>query len=531
MTAADLLTVKNGIPIIMGANIGTSVTNTIVSMGSLGDRINLQRAFSGATVHDMFNFLTVITLLPIEAIIGAMQGEGGPLYWLTYAITEDVRDGEGGEELFDSPIKAITKPFVKQILAANKYVIYALVLGRPEEGVPTGGHCGQCQELEGQQNFAGTEECSAITTTTEPDERRLAEASSDEGDDYTRSLLSKRQLQSDNGYDCSKFTCVSKSMAKYFKKTAEDEFDEIVKCDSFFPDEPCGSQICMLEGASFYDEYMDNGRIIKGGFLKGAGDTAGGTLGLVISLLFLCLGLLGLTTCLKKIFMGQAKKVIAYSTKLNDYLAVCIGVGITIVVQSSSVTTSALTPLCAIGALPLRKMLPMTLGANIGTTCTALIASMVDMKPKAIQIALCHLFFNIIGILIWFPVPYMRQIPLTAAKTLGLYASYYRFVPVLYIFVAFVLMPGVFLGLSASYDAHVVLGLLLTLVILAALGAFVFWWNRGINGQQPGHLKVLDEEQRRKGDDDLMVATAEVLGLTKEEAIANEKEPLSWFGF
>merc|ERR1711972_837099 len=118
----------------------------------------------------------------------------------------------------------------------------------------------------------------------------------------------------------------------------------------------------------------------------------------------------------------MGKTIIHYSTKLNDYLAMAIGVALTVVVQSSSVVTSALTPLCGLGVLPLDKMLPMTLGANIGTTCTALIASLVSLKFGAVQIALCHLLFNITGILIWFPVPFMRQIPIAGARLLGLYA-------------------------------------------------------------------------------------------------------------
>ena len=73
--------------------------------------------------------------------------------------------------------------------------------------------------------------------------------------------------------------------------------------------------------------------------------------------------------------MGQAKKVIMKGTKMNDYLAILVGLGITIIVQSSSVTTSALTPLVGIGVLPVYKMLPMTLGANIGTTFTSISCS------------------------------------------------------------------------------------------------------------------------------------------------------------
>jgi sodium-dependent phosphate cotransporter len=61
-----VLDVPKAIPIIMGANIGTSITNTIVSLTQAGDRDQFRRAFAGATVHDMFNWLTVITLLIVE---------------------------------------------------------------------------------------------------------------------------------------------------------------------------------------------------------------------------------------------------------------------------------------------------------------------------------------------------------------------------------------------------------------------------------------------------------------------------------
>lgn len=65
-----MLKVTTAIPIIMGANIGTSVTNTIVSIGQSGDRNQYRRAFGGATVHDMFNWLCVIVLLPVELASG-----------------------------------------------------------------------------------------------------------------------------------------------------------------------------------------------------------------------------------------------------------------------------------------------------------------------------------------------------------------------------------------------------------------------------------------------------------------------------
>ena len=63
-----VLTVRVAIPIVMGANIGTSVTNTIVSLTQMGDRNEFRRAFAAATVHDMFNWLSVIVLFPLEII-------------------------------------------------------------------------------------------------------------------------------------------------------------------------------------------------------------------------------------------------------------------------------------------------------------------------------------------------------------------------------------------------------------------------------------------------------------------------------
>merc|ERR1712072_950773 len=96
----------------------------------------------------------------------------------------------------------------------------------------------------------------------------------------------------------------------------------------------------------------------------------------------------------------------------GGYVSMIVGMGATISVQSSSITTSTLTPLVGVGVITLKQMLPLTLGANIGTTCTGLLAAMVSGKRNALQIALCHLFFNIFGILVWYPVPKVRELPL-----------------------------------------------------------------------------------------------------------------------
>jgi len=509
------LSVKNGIPIIMGANIGTSVTNTIVSMGQSGDRIMLERAFAGATVHDMFNMLTVLVLLPTEVIIGAIQGEGGPLYWITKAITEGLMGGDKGSELFVSPITVITGDLVEGILKANKYVIYALSLAEPVEGTPS---------------KVNETLCKPLANST----RRLEEAAAgeDDGDsDFSRSLLSRRsddRRLAEKLQDCSTYYCLSKDLDSQFKKISLSSYEKLHKCTGYILDakgKPCGSQVCYIDSGSFYETKVKESPLIKGGFLVDAGDMGGGILGLVISLIFLVLGLIGLSKLLQIIFMGNAKKVIRYAVKLNGYVAIAIGCGITIIVQSSSVTTSALTPLCGIGVLPLAKMLPLTLGANIGTTCTALIASLVSLKFGAVQIALCHLFFNIIGIAIWYPIPFMRRVPLAAAKLLGLYASFYRFVPALYILVAFVLLPALFLGLSAVWDASVGGGVVLLIFILVVFVVFELLWLVGWPVGSPLCYKVLSKDSREEGRKALEKADREVQGLPEPEESPSAAEP------
>lgn len=67
------MTVKLAIPIVMGANIGTSVTNTIVSIGQIANKNDFRRAFAGATVHDMFNWLSVVILLTLEVLTGTLR--------------------------------------------------------------------------------------------------------------------------------------------------------------------------------------------------------------------------------------------------------------------------------------------------------------------------------------------------------------------------------------------------------------------------------------------------------------------------
>ncbi|XP_054980077.1 sodium-dependent phosphate transport protein 2C isoform X2 [Sorex araneus] len=73
MVASELLTVKVSVPIIMGVNVGTSITSTLVSMAQSGDRDEFRRAFGGSAVHGIFNWLTVLVLLPLESAVAALE--------------------------------------------------------------------------------------------------------------------------------------------------------------------------------------------------------------------------------------------------------------------------------------------------------------------------------------------------------------------------------------------------------------------------------------------------------------------------
>ena len=109
----------------MGANIGTSVTNSIVSIGQMADKDQRQNAFSGAVVHDFFNILCVVLFLPIECI-------SNMLYYWTDFLTEHMEGTEAGT--FKSPLKIIVSPLTKLILQVDKKKINKISEGEIKSG-------------------------------------------------------------------------------------------------------------------------------------------------------------------------------------------------------------------------------------------------------------------------------------------------------------------------------------------------------------------------------------------------------------
>jgi sodium-dependent phosphate cotransporter len=94
------LSVEHAVPMILGANIGTTITNTLVSIGHVRQRRDFYRAFSAATVHDFFNLMIVAIMLPLAIATGFLARTAGRL-------TEMI--GGSGGSAYKSPVKTAVK--------------------------------------------------------------------------------------------------------------------------------------------------------------------------------------------------------------------------------------------------------------------------------------------------------------------------------------------------------------------------------------------------------------------------------------
>ena len=197
-----------------------------------------------------------------------------------------------------------------------------------------------------------------------------------------------------------------------------------------------------------------------------------------IALLFSCL--FSLIKVLNHVILGVSTRIINKATDVNPYLAILIGLGLTAIIQSSSVVTSTLTPLCGVGVLSLEQMFSLTLGANIGTTLTGIMAALLS-NENAMQVALAHLSFNVTGVLIWFPLPFMRAVPLTIARFNGRTARAYRLYPFIYIFFVFFFAPLLLLGISTKFNSK---ALNIACGIISGIVLLLLAWNAEYHSRQ-----------------------------------------------
>lgn len=295
--AAGTLTVRGAVPIIMGANIGTTVTNTLVALGHITRKEEFKRALSGSTMHDFFNILTVLILFPIEMKMHYLEKAG------TFLAT--IFNDAGGVK-FTSPIKFIVKPVIKYI-------------------------------------------------------------------------------------------------------------------------------------HSFLENYLN----ISGSPLN--------ILMLVLALILLFLALYNITRVMKSLVMQKADMIFDRVIRSNAILAMFMGLMFTAIVQSSSITTSLLVPLVAAGILELEHSFPIVLGANVGTTVTAILASLTG-NITGITIAFVHLVFNITGILIIYPIKCMRAIPIRMARFISAKCSQKRAFAFIYVLGTFYGLPILLIFLSKFFN-------------------------------------------------------------------------------
>ncbi|XP_041864777.1 sodium-dependent phosphate transport protein 2A-like [Melanotaenia boesemani] len=376
LVSSGLLDVQSAVPIIMGSNIGTSVTNTIVALMQAGEREEFERAFAGATVHDCFNWLSVLVLLPLEAVSGLLRR-------LSHAAVDTLHlsSGEDAPEL----LKVLTQPLTNLIIQLDKSVITAIATG--------------------DQSMRN------------------------------KSLV-KKWCQT---------TVIKENETSWGTHNFSQQMQ---KCRHLFVD-------CSLS------------------------DLVIGLILLTCSLVVLCSCLILLVKVLNSLLKGQVANAInnvvntdfPYPfTWLAGYVALLVGAAMTFLVQSSSVFTSAITPLIGIGVINIERAYPLTLGSNLGTTTTALLAALTspgDKLAAATQVALCHFFFNLLGILLWYPVPATR-LPIRMARALGKRTARYRWFAVLYLLLCFLLFPSLVFALSmAGWKVMTAVGVPVIIMIIS----------------------------------------------------------------
>jgi sodium-dependent phosphate cotransporter len=286
LVGTGLVSVEHAVPMIMGANIGTTVTNTIVSLAHMRQSEEFRRAFTAATMHDFFNLMAVAVLLPIEATTKVLSNTAARI---TEAIAGDIGGGK-----FDSPIKGAVKWGANQV-------------------------------------------------------------------------------------------------------------------ESLFG-------------------WIDN-------------EKAAAVVFLIVGIGFIFITLTFITKNMRVLVADRIERSLNAALAKSGTVGIIVGMLVTIAVQSSSITTSILIPLVASGILLVRNAYPITLGANIGTTVTALIAALGIGEIDGLTIAVAHTIFNTVGILLIYPWSKIRYIPVTLAEKLADIALQRKSIALGYTLVMFVAIP------------------------------------------------------------------------------------------
>ena len=178
-------------------------------------------------------------------------------------------------------------------------------------------------------------------------------------------------------------------------------------------------------------------------------DTLGAGLAIVAGIAMIMFSVIYLGRLLCGIMTGRARELIEKAVGRRPETGVVSGTVVTVLVQSSSTTTSLVVPLAGAGVVTTKQVFPFTMGANIGTCITALLAATSITGANevfALQIALVHMFYNLFGVLLFLYTPWLRDLPVRSAIWLGNRAATNRSWAFGYIFAVFFVAPGAVLG-------------------------------------------------------------------------------------
>lgn len=170
------------------------------------------------------------------------------------------------------------------------------------------------------------------------------------------------------------------------------------------------------------------------------GDTA--WLGALLALIFLFVAMKYIVLVLRTMVLSKVERFFQRYVFRTPALGFVLGIALTAMVQSSSITTSLMVPLLGAGVVTLNQVFPYMMGANVGTTVTAFLASFVTGSPEAVTVAFSHLIFNIYGIAIFWP---LKKIPIVLAQRLAELTQKSKLIPFLYIVIVFFVLPGIIL--------------------------------------------------------------------------------------
>ncbi|GMF30073.1 unnamed protein product [Phytophthora lilii] len=205
---------------------------------------------------------------------------------------------------------------------------------------------------------------------------------------------------------------------------------------------------------------------------------------------------------LAKVFMGPTKKLISKLLNYNGYINIFVGTLITFAVHSSTVVTSTLTPMAGLGVVTLEQVYPLVIGANLGTTGTALLASLVTGKADSVAIALVHFWFNVFGVFLFYPIPITRKLILDGARALAFASAAWPLTAVLFLVVLFVMVPTLLLITVCMFESHSivfrVIGWITAVAELVASLYCIFWYeNKG--GRARWHAFLENRLSEREG--------------------------------